>query len=1257
MMGSTSRTFAIRRLICIDSFKPGAAVEIKLDGHTNINGDNGAGKTTLLRLIPAFFGVAPGEIVRKEGSNQSFVDHYLPRVTSYIIYEYRRSDQICQALICRPQAKDAVARFRFVDDSFHENDYRTDDGEIIPSGALSRHLTKNSVEHSNLLTQKQFRRIIQFNKSVRGNENPQQQRELNQLAGRYAFCETNSDIGELDRVIGSILERDPSFDAIKDVLCAVIDSEEASSGYLEPNLSRKQVEQWIKDCQAYKVCAGQAPRVEDLQLEARKLESMDAKAQSLHGIAHVLNETLLAQQKTLSGQLESAQADINRTTDESRAAENQFHSKSSALSNEIEARSGERDVLESQRETYDKQNIEQKRQAHERVPAMVQHIAQLTQDLEKVKSGAQDTEQVYVKLRHKEETTTQSRIDDRRKSENSARKESAKRLQAIRDDFCQRRDRCNDEHASQQLSLSKTKETSLSEYFKAEAELNSAAPNVELKLAETAKQRELNALVQSETSLLEAVHHADKALQKHNDTRQLLTDAHQELIENGISLSEKIDHLKTVIDADSDTLLGFLRSEYPAWTENIAKLVPESVLMRTDLKPQYLPGPGSDLLYGIQLELGPIEPPAIASVQQLQTDLQALEFQHGSNAEAIARSEKEIREFDSQRSSLERNKRHALQAQDELKGKISGKAQEVQSIALQIEQELERRKATLRDHIERARLKLEADTKALTDCEDRYKATLKALDKEERNAQLECDTALQTQLSHLASEIQQIEQGLEKKLAQLDQRRLEDLADKGVDTNAIKLLEGQLDSVQKQHDKAVAGYGIVFEYDHWLSTHWVRHSVLESRINELTIELNAITTTWSGTKAQFDAKIAQLTTHQNELNTQHGRVSNELSVLGGLLQNMQHVPLSNKAPEIDTSHTVPLLQSQWRDCTTTTSAIIKRGKRIYTELANTFASVQGEPSRAWQLMRDDIDPNISEYRFWHAAVPGIVAIFENELPVLQDNLLQQAKRSGHTMVEFYGHLKDLDRAIKSKGRQLSEQINGGMRFEAIDKLEVRLHSTVTEIDYWPVLDSFQDQYHKWESQGFAELPDADMTEMFNRVTELLSKGGHRTLKDLFTIDLSVVERGKVKRATSDKQLETISSTGLSYLILILILVGLVNLLRQRSKCVVLWPVDELGNFAKHNSTLLLSLLKESNIFIVSAFPDPDPMLLKHYKHAYYVDKGRTILQFTSQNQTLSEQVLQNLGESDVSANTINNSTTSTTEDIYVDTEKESSDVC
>ena len=42
--------YSLNRLILIDSYKPGELVEVRLDGHTNLNGVNGAGKTTLLRL-------------------------------------------------------------------------------------------------------------------------------------------------------------------------------------------------------------------------------------------------------------------------------------------------------------------------------------------------------------------------------------------------------------------------------------------------------------------------------------------------------------------------------------------------------------------------------------------------------------------------------------------------------------------------------------------------------------------------------------------------------------------------------------------------------------------------------------------------------------------------------------------------------------------------------------------------------------------------------------------------------------------------------------------------------------------------------------------------------------------------------------------------------------------------------------------------------------------------------------------------------
>ena len=78
--------YSLNRLILIDSYKAGTVQEIRLDGHTNLNGVNDAGKTTLLRLIPLFFGERPGRLVPKSRVTDSFAKHYLPNESSYIIF-------------------------------------------------------------------------------------------------------------------------------------------------------------------------------------------------------------------------------------------------------------------------------------------------------------------------------------------------------------------------------------------------------------------------------------------------------------------------------------------------------------------------------------------------------------------------------------------------------------------------------------------------------------------------------------------------------------------------------------------------------------------------------------------------------------------------------------------------------------------------------------------------------------------------------------------------------------------------------------------------------------------------------------------------------------------------------------------------------------------------------------------------------------------------------------------------------------------
>lgn len=92
-------------------------MEVRLDGHTNLNGVNGAGKTTLLRLVPLFFGERPGRLVPKSRVTDSFAKHYLPNESSYIIFEYQRHEQTCMVLMYASSNEEGLC-YRFVDKGF-----------------------------------------------------------------------------------------------------------------------------------------------------------------------------------------------------------------------------------------------------------------------------------------------------------------------------------------------------------------------------------------------------------------------------------------------------------------------------------------------------------------------------------------------------------------------------------------------------------------------------------------------------------------------------------------------------------------------------------------------------------------------------------------------------------------------------------------------------------------------------------------------------------------------------------------------------------------------------------------------------------------------------------------------------------------------------------------------------------------------------------------------------------------------------------
>ncbi|MGC3835204.1 ATP-binding protein [Moritella viscosa] len=121
-MTDSSQQYLCRTTYLVDSFWPGKLLELNNTGNIKVAGTNGAGKTTLLKLPMLFWGARPGRIVERNANKKSFAAYYLPRKTSYIVFDYQRPNgtdtpQLCHVLIKSDGDK---LLYRFID---HQRQY------------------------------------------------------------------------------------------------------------------------------------------------------------------------------------------------------------------------------------------------------------------------------------------------------------------------------------------------------------------------------------------------------------------------------------------------------------------------------------------------------------------------------------------------------------------------------------------------------------------------------------------------------------------------------------------------------------------------------------------------------------------------------------------------------------------------------------------------------------------------------------------------------------------------------------------------------------------------------------------------------------------------------------------------------------------------------------------------------------------------------------------------------------------------------
>jgi hypothetical protein len=235
--------------------------------------------------------------------------------------------------------------------------------------------------------------------------------------------------------------------------------------------------------------------------------------------------------------------------------------------------------------------------------------------------------------------------------------------------------------------------------------------------------------------------------------------------------------------------------------------------------------------------------------------------------------------------------------------------------------------------------------------------------------------------------------------------------------------------------------------------------------------------------------------------------------------------------------------------------------------------------------------------------------FNNEHSTNRTSLLQLGKTMAQNISHFWKSLDDFKQKVSTFSSDLKANLEQGKVFDSIADVTTDIRTHIDTQNYWEEVGKLHHEYDAWHTQGDSALPPASFVAAAKAVAMVLSeeKGLIADPVDLISLKISanVNDQGS-RTASNEHELANMSSNGLSYVILCVVLIGFVNRIRRKEPVVVPFVVDELKDLSYVNAKTLLDLLTRNNIVMISAFPDVDLDLAELFERNYKILPGRKV---------------------------------------------------
>lgn len=1192
--------YQLKKIILIDSFWTGKTVLLNLDGHINLSGTNGAGKTTFLRLIQLFWGERPSNIVSSTGSKKGFLDYYLPRNSSYLIYEYQRpGQQTCHVMI---QSDGRAAKYKFIDAPFNKEFYVDENNLPRDSSSVDR-LYRATVETSNLMSVDDYCSVIQCHQAHSGKKG------LRPLQNRFAMAA--APMTHIEKVIGSVIEKIGDFDTIKQMLIDI--SRDKLSHHLLDHeqdkipfqLNKQHIDAWLADLNASRELEAKQDEFERLLLTVAELKDTLNELSHIHYFTRRNHQSTEVEQGKIIQSLEELKIQREQLK---KTHEQQLDPKEDELrrlNNSIKDYESEIQLLEEQKLNYEQQDAESFAVKGSLLEQIIRQQEANRLEIEALESKSKEIKQFYenqlIELAH-QHNSQQQKFDNHCTEEQLAKEQ---KLTEAKNLYQQRKEQLLQEKEDRLKPITEQKSQLSIEFGITKASLEHIKPSAALEKQISQTRQQLDAVRQEVKLAFQAQNTANKdynsALASYQSIELELKNKKSE------HQSTQLLHKQCLkrLSPEAGSLQDFLDHEVEGWQQNIGRVIAPELLESKDLNPRQVESAQLHF-YGLDINLD-----ALADRENLVIDKASLEQQEKDLFTRLNSLEEEQKQLEVSLVAANKNRErcknevsHAEQTLTRCSHTETNLQQEEQNLQNQIKAEKEKIQAEINKKIIQLSQEIEACKQTQKNITDEHQAEQDKLHTEHLGREGTITSDAENTIKAINLHIDEANRQFKQEQKRIDLQLKSDLQASDADDTVTELSTKQK-QLKQQQDEARTYQERDKEYQNWLSKRWqqnpslcLQRSNAHQQASKLKEAIDQLNRDYKKQRTRINEDIAKHESLQ-------GNNQSLLIQLSNSMEQLKACPpiLSENFPEYAAS-TLPGLTTSTLQKRKRQELSLNNGKLTLRQLFNKHH--RSQLAQEWQKAMEQ--PGNAYFQAEALDIEQPLKTVLSMVAHIKQATSQQIELHATDVNTFYDHLRQFDRIIKQTGQALSSHVSEKQYFNALGEIKVNIRTKMHDLEYWQALKNFGDNYHQYCDQrdltGNADIPNT-LLEAMGELTSLLPATGI-TIKhlSLFDIEFSITENGQVKHARNAKELKDVSSTGLSYLALITFFTGVTSMLRRNNPTVIGWPIDELGDLAPENIEAMMNMLEQQNIHILSATPTADRHVLGLFKRRYQLDKQK-----------------------------------------------------